>query len=450
MQEYTRPLHVSSTTEHIRKNEMKSKETHDILDGIIDLPIENIGSNFATVSNETDYLNLSVASQYISSKIKTETKNLIKKTSAQVRNTAPFKEGMKFFDELRIDEKEEMAQTSNDKQSEETDYVDSIYPSNYADFHDNSDMVDGEMGPMQTFLSPQDSEVLSAATTFITDIVTNEARKIVSFTGDQIKKTSKFQESMKLFNDLCEEGENNKELKDLKLETLKFARRMLDQQKASDQEFDSSELLNLFNYELLRLKQHTSFCERNLSSSEASVLSEAIDIALRKEIFVKAFQINHTNIKTFLLENNEERQLSKSYLLVVQKIHLHSKDLCFTSNPFVEKIEDNNLCQTHQFDKEKVQQTQSSKPICHIHEILRQQQEKRIYDEKLSLFIKFCNDLFVPELLFSQLKLDYSVWKELIRLFIKCNEKQTFLTSLGLEDELNSSDQVNSNLIFGP
>ena len=434
---------------------MKSRETHDILDGIIDLPIENIGSNFATVSNEIDYLNLSVTSQYISSKIKTETKNLFKKTSAQVRNTAPFKEGMKFLDELRIDvstydEKEEMVQTSNDKQSDETAYVDSIYPSNYADFHNNLDMVDGEMGPMQTFLSPQDSETLSAATTFITDIVTNEARKIVSFTGDQIKKTSKFQESMKLFNDLCEEGENNEELKDLKLETLKVARRMLDQQKASDQESDSTELLNLFNYELLHLKQHTSFCERNLSSSEVKVLSDAVGIAIKKEIFVKAFQINHTNNKKFLLENNEERQLCNSYLLIVQKIHQHSKDLCFAGNPFVEKIEDNNLCQTHQSKEEEVQQTQSNKPICHIHEIFRQEQEKRIYDEKLSLFIKFCNDLFVPESLFSQLKLDYSVWKQLIRIFIKCNEKQTFLTSLELVDELNSSDQVNSNLIFGP
>ena len=148
------------------------------------------------------------------------------------------------------------------------------------------------------------------ATTFITDIVTNEAKKIVSFTGDQIKKTSKFQESMKLFNDLCEEGENNEELKDLKLETLNVARRMLDQQKASEKEFDSSELLNLFNYELLHLKQHTSFCERNLSSSEVSVLSEAVGIALRKQIFVKAFQINQTNNKKFLLENNEERQLA--------------------------------------------------------------------------------------------------------------------------------------------
>ena len=448
MQEYTQQIHVSSSTEHIRKNEMKSRETHDILDGIIDLPIENIGSNFATVSNEIDYLNLSVASQYISSKIKTETKNLIKKTSAQVRNTAPFKEGMKFLDEFRIDispydEKEEMAQTSNDKQSEETAYVDSIYPSNYADFHNNSDMVDGEMGPMQTFLSPQDSETLSAATAFITDIVTNEARKIVSFTGDQIKKTSKFQESMKLFNDLCEEGENNEELKDLKLETLKVARRMLDQQKASDQEFDSSELLNLFNYELLNLKQHTSFCERNLSSSEVSVLSEAVGIVLRKEIFVKAFKINHTNNKKLLQENNEERQLSNSYLSVVQKIHLHSKDLCFAGNPFVEKIEDNNLCQKHQFNEKEVQETHSNEPICHIHEILRQEQEKRMYDEKLSLFIKFCNDLFAPELLFSQLKLDYSVWKELISVFIKCNEKQTFLTSLEFVDESNSSNQVN-------
>ena len=448
MQEYTQQIHVSSSTEHIRKNEMKSRETHDILDGIIDLPIENIGSNFATVSNEMDYLNLSVASQYISSKIKTETKNLIKKTSAQVRNTAPFKEGMRFLDELRIDassydENEEMAQTSNDKQSEETAYVDSIYPSNYADFHNNSDMVDGEMGPMQTFLSPQDSETLSAATAFITDIVTNEARKIVSFTGDQIKKTSKFQESMKLFNDLCEEGKNNEELKELKLETLKVARRMLDQQKASDQEFDSSELLNLFNYELLNLKQHTSFCERNLSSSEVSVLSEAVGIVLRKEIFVKAFKINHTNNKKLLQENNEERQLSNSYLSVVQKIHLHSKDLCFAGNPFVEKIEDNNLCQKHQFNEKEVQETHSNEPICHIHEILRQEQEKRMYDEKLSLFIKFCNDLFAPELLFSQLKLDYSVWKELISVFIKCNEKQTFLTSLEFVDESNSSNQVN-------
>ena len=448
MQEYTQQIHVSSSTEHIRKNEMKSRETHDILDGIIDLPFENIGSNFATVSSETDYLNLSVASQYISSKIKTETKNLIKKTSAQVRNTAPFKEGMKFLDEFRIDispydEKEEMAQTSNDKQSEETAYVDSIYPSNYADFHNNSDMVDGEMGPMQTFLSPQDSETLSAATAFITDIVTNEARKIVSFTGDQIKKTSKFQESMKLFNDLCEEGKNNEELKELKLETLKVARRMLDQQKASDQEFDSSELLNLFNYELLNLKQHTSFCERNLSSSEVSVLSEAVGIVLRKEIFVKAFKINHTNNKKLLQENNEERQLSNSYLSVVQKIHLHSKDLCFAGNPFVEKIEDNNLCQKHQFNEKEVQETHSNEPICHIHEILRQEQEKRMYDEKLSLFIKFCNDLFAPELLFSQLKLDYSVWKELISVFIKCNEKQTFLTSLEFVDESNSSNQVN-------
>ena len=125
------------------------------------------------------------------------------------------------------------------------------------------------------------------------------------------------------------------------------------------------------------------------------------------------------------------------------------KELSLNGNPSIENTEDNNVFQTHQFNEGEIQQTQSKEPICPIHEILRQEQEKRMYDEKLSLFITFCNDLFVPESLFSQLKLDYSVWKELIRLFINCNEKQILLTSLEFMDESNSSDQVNLNLIFG-
>ena len=76
--------------------------SHKVLDESIDLPVIT-DVNFTTVGNEIDYLNLSVASNYLSSKIKTETRNLIKKTSDQMKNTLTFKEGMKFLDELRTD-----------------------------------------------------------------------------------------------------------------------------------------------------------------------------------------------------------------------------------------------------------------------------------------------------------------------------------------------------------
>ena len=224
---------------------------HKVLDESIELLVIT-DANFATVSNEIDYLNLSVASNYLSSKIKTETRNLIKKTSDQMKNTLTFKEGMKFLDELRTDTSPvekiiEGTKTNDNKQLGDSTFMDRIYSTSYADVHNSLDMVDGEMVATQTFLSPQETETLSTATTFIADMVTNEARKIVNFTGDQIKRTSKFQESMKYFDELCEECEEINQLKELKFDLLKVAHKILSHPEEEEMTLDFSELLNQFN-----------------------------------------------------------------------------------------------------------------------------------------------------------------------------------------------------------
>ena len=119
-----------------------------------------------------------------------------------------------------------------------------------------------------------------------------------------------------------------------------------------------------------------------------------------------------------------------------------SEEIVSTGNPFIQNNEDDKI--TQHINTEKAQNASSSTTF-DILEILRKAMERSTYDEKLMLLIKFCNDLFFPEALFSQLTLDYVVWRELVQLFMKNNERQIFLTSLEFIDEQNSSEQVIQN-----
>ena len=418
------------------------------MDGIIDLPVENIGSNFVAVNSDIDYLNLSIASHYLSSKIKNQTKNLIKKTSSQMKNTAPFKEGMKLLDEIRTDisltvENVENFQTSGNKQSEEIAFVEKIDSLNFADSHSTLDMVDGDIGAMQTFLSPLATDSLSTATTFITDIVTNEAKKIVNYTGDQIRKTSRFQESMKYFDDLCDEIEENRELRELKLDILKDAQMILNHSGTEDMAFDFSELFKHFICGLLDLKQHVSFFERNMSSSEISTFSDVVSLGLTKCYYVKSFRKPYNEEQPFFLNCNEGMCFSKQVLSLVKNTHSASGEISLKVATSDGKRGDIiSSSETIYKSRKELQKHSSVTPTCHIHEILKIESERTTYDETLVSFIRFCSDLFVPEVLFSQLTLDYSIWRDLIKLFIGINERQIFMGSFEFGDESMSGNQV--------
>ena len=432
---------------------MKDRISHKVFDGSMDLPIIT-DANFATVGNEIDYLNLSVASNYLSSKIKAETKNLIKKTSDQVKNTLTFKEGMKFLDELRtdtlpIEKASDGTKTNDNKQLRDSAFMDSIYSTNYADVHNSLDMVDGEMVATQTFLSPQETETLSAATTFITDMVTNEARKIVSFTGDQIKKTSKFQESMKYFDELCEECEEINQLKELKYDLLKVAQRILSHPEEKEMTLSFSELLNQFNSGLLYLKQQVSFCEGHLSTSEISVFSDVVSLSITKRFYIQIFENTGNAKKQFFLDENVITSFDKSFLKIIENNQPSYEEIASSVIPVNQINENMGNKLNHQVNAEKFQIPSSDTSYCHILEIFRKTTERPTYDEKFMLLIKFCNDLFIPEALFSQLSFDYLVWRELVQLFMKNNERQIFLTSFEFGgDEPNSSDSKVNQIFF--
>ena len=186
--------------------------------------MESLVSPFSDISNEIDFTTLSMATDFLSEKITKETKTLFKKTSDQVKSSTTYKEGIRLIDELQndilrrkekvhkaamtnIDEENKCAESASDKSSRLTDTDESI------------DMVDGEEKNIGICNYQQQVGEHLTATTLV-NVVATETQKIVKLTTDQLKKTSKYQESVRFLDDLRTDFGRSLELKEIKAKSL--------------------------------------------------------------------------------------------------------------------------------------------------------------------------------------------------------------------------------------
>ena len=420
--------------------------SYNLIDGIIDLPIDNIESAFpTTANNEIDYLNLSIASNYLTGRITKETKNLIKKTSEQLKKTTTYKEGIKFLDELQCDvsRTKEMFQNENQQPQQNAD----AERNKLSKVGYNSkavDVFDGNEENMRQPEIPLEVAPLSAASAFIADVVQTETRKIIKITGDQIKNNSKYQESVKYFDEFCNDFEQNIELRKLKSDVFEKAHFLLSHR---GKQYRSKNMPNQFSecvIGLLKLKQNPDFYDSNVTTQEVLLLQELIRFSLEESIFFKAFDGSIHKRGILPLIGNESLDKSNPRLSLFGasascRLPEHSSNTKLLPNlsskiPIIATEDGKNQ------EGSLLQSAGGSNQI--VFQLHAEANKNKTYNQT---FLKFCsyfsNHLFEVEDLFSDLKFDYWTWHGLILLFIEGNQRSI------IADE-SSRESLNSVTIF--
>ena len=220
----------------------------------------------------------------------------------QLKNTAPYKEGIKFLDELQCDishtkEKSVAIQTNNEKLQQNDDIKNVALPY-LADSCKEWDVVDGEneyMGQKETIFNETEVEIapLSTATAILADVVVNETRKIIKITGDQIKKSAKYKESIKLFDELNDDYEQQIGLRNTKLKVLTKAHIILSYAEKDYRSKNLPELFIEFISGLLSIRENFMFFESNVSLEELAIFRRTITFSFEESIFSNCFIGNH-------------------------------------------------------------------------------------------------------------------------------------------------------------
>ena len=407
---------------------IKRQKVYDTSKEIQDSPMERLGSPFLDMSNEIDFATLSIATDFLSEKITKETKTLFKKTSDQVKRSTTYKEGIRLIDELQNDilrrkekvhnaamtnigEENESAESANDKSSRLTDTDETI------------DMVDGEEKNIGICnYQQQVSEQLTATT--LVNVVANETQKIVKLTTDQLKKTSKYQDSVRFFDDLRTDFSRILELKEFKAKSLMKAEFILSYK---DKDYRPKELPGMFGQFvclLLDLKSDLDLYESSVTSQEAKTYKETIIFSLRESLHVS---------RNFLRNQHYEKELFALYDR--QRIHLTHPTLEFIITntepnvlrnshkefPFIPEKPANNTYIFRNYSRQ-VNPILDRVPSNHFLFMLHEETKNAPYSPTFISFINLCNEYNHLEDIFSELHLDYKCWRESIRLFMEENK----------------------------
>ena len=422
------------------KNDFSWKQdSYDILEENPTQLFNNLNSTFPIGDGEIDPFEFSLASHYLSEKITKETKRLFKITSTQLKKTTTYQEGVKFLDELQGDftrTKDSVVETQSEiKQLQQVDDEENVQFS-----HSSTSTIvpdkehDGTKENVINRSPPLDALHLSEATAFIADTVVNETRKMIKITGEQIKKTSKYQDSVNFFDDLCDDYERNSELRDVKVKILNNSYNILSCRYKDFRKRDAPELFDQFICGLINLKRDTMFYETYVSAQEMASFRDTIKFSFEESIHSKSFYGKH---------NEQQRSALNFY---------YESHIC---KPEIPLVKDAISCSFEQSTHSNGKDNQEQRLAINCHSNARLPElsvlSKHLlflmsnginttdYNMKFLSFIKLCNDLFSVEDIFPYIEFDYFVWQKMIILFVKANESRSIL----FESFEESSNQVN-------
>ena len=422
------PGNLYENTATSERKSIRRQKAYDTSKEIQDSPMESLGSPFSDISNEIDFATLSMATDFLSEKITKETKTLFKKTSDQVKRSTTYKEGIRLIDELQndilrrkekvhnaamtnIDEENKSAESASDKSSRLTDTDESI------------DMVDGEENNIGICNYQQQVGEHLTATTLV-NVVANETQKIVKLTTDQLKKTSKYQESVRFLDDLRTDLGKMLELKEIKAKSLMKAEFILSYK---DKDYRPKELPGIFGQFvclLVDLKSDLDLYESSVTSQEAKTYQETIIFSLRESLHVSRnfLRNQHYEKELFALHDRHSIHLTHPTLeFIITNTEPH---VLRNSHKEFPLIPETPAKYTYVFRNNSRQgNTKLGRiPSNHFLFLLHEETKNSPYSATFISFINLCNDHNHLEDLFSELLLDYTCWRETIRLFMDKNK----------------------------
>ena len=210
-------------------------------------------------------------------------------------------------------------------------------------------------------------------------------------------------------------------LENIKTNTLRNAKIILNFKDKNYREKNLPELFVQFVCGLLSIKQNIVFYESNITSKETRIFHDTIHFSFEDSFYFKAFETKYNENDKFFCNGTELLHNRKPLISITKDpTSCLLVNSCSETNVKEKNVENHSKLSNNIHSGDDVRPLPSN----HILNILRKEKERGVYNVTLMSFVKLCSDLFVPHTLFSKLKFDYFIWRELIRLCVKDNQRQ--------------------------
>jgi hypothetical protein len=226
------------------------------------------------------------------------------------------------------------------------------------------------------------------------------------------------------------------ELENTRINTLTKAHTILNFKDKDYREKNLPELFVQFICGLLIIKKNEVFYESTITSKEIRAFHDTIQFSFEDFLFFKAFNGKSKLNDTFFSNLTELSHNEKPLILITK-----DKKTCLVRNSCSGKHVKEKNGETNGNNSNENSSCDDVRhllplPSNHILSILLKERDRDIYNATFISFVKLCNDLFMAHDVFSKLKFDYFIWRELIQLFVKDNRMSVGLLQ-GSRNEVN-------------